>query len=274
MRIQMQRLTKEQIMNKNSGARHTGCLDGKGVLTRIHATAQAGHALLVVALLAGIIFSGVLMGSCTAQNQGGAAKPAGVDGQGSMAGEGDNVMTQDDQQNDQTLPTGVMVAKDDMSGDEPSDVPSDMPSDMPGKADGVLAKDAVMEWTGPRLAGTLSPYLAFTQQDYALAKESGKIILLYFYADWCPSCIAEQPRAHAAFDALNDPSIVGFRVNYRDAGTDDAEAGLAKEFGITVQHTKVILKGDDRLLKSLESWDRQRYLDELQKAKDGSTASE
>ncbi|HLD06129.1 MAG TPA: TlpA disulfide reductase family protein [Candidatus Nanoarchaeia archaeon] len=121
-------------------------------------------------------------------------------------------------------------------------------------------------YAGAVLAGSASPYLAFTMQDYEKAKAEGKVILLNFYASWCPICRAEEPEALAAFNELDQEKVIGFRVNYRDSETDDAEQALAKEFGIPYQHTKVILKDGKQLLKAPDSWDKERYLAEIAKA--------
>jgi len=57
--------------------------------------------------------------------------------------------------------------------------------------------------------------------------------------------------------------VVGFRVNYNDGETDSFEEGLAREFGIAYQHTKVIIQDGERVLKSPETWNKDRYLSEL-----------
>lgn len=160
------------------------------------------------------------------------------------------------------------------------------------KADGIIAKDdgttfgsdgKVVESTqtdgesgtsgmgttgyaGEVLAGTGSTkYVDFNKADYDKALKEKKKILLYFYANWCPLCKAEQPETFAAFNELNDSDLIGFRVNYKDSDTDDDEEALAKELGIAYQHTKVILKDKQKVLKAPDSWDRQRYLTELKK---------
>lgn len=134
----------------------------------------------------------------------------------------------------------------------------------------MMKKDeAVMEkslYTGKVLAGTeATKYLDFNKADYDKALKEKKKILLYFYANWCPICKKEQPETFAAFNELNDPDLIGFRVNYRDSDTDSDEEALAKQFGVSYQHTKVILKDGQRVLKAPDSWDKQRYLDELRK---------
>jgi len=125
--------------------------------------------------------------------------------------------------------------------------------------------DAMMVYSGNVIAGTTTPYIEFNKADYEEALENGDIILLNFYASWCPVCQAEQPEAFAAFNGLDLDNVVGFRVNYKDSDTDSYEQDLAKEFGITYQHTKVILKDGVRVLKAPDSWDSERYIEEIEK---------
>jgi len=119
-------------------------------------------------------------------------------------------------------------------------------------------------FSGKVLAGTASPYIEFNKADYEKALSENKKILLYFYASWCPICKKEQPELFAAFNELNDPNIVGFRVSYND-NEDADEKSLAKQFGVAYQHTKVILKDGKLAAKYPDSWNKQRYLDELMK---------
>lgn len=131
----------------------------------------------------------------------------------------------------------------------------------------MMKNESMMEYSykGKILAGTASPYIEFSKDDYENALRENKKILLYFYASWCPICQKEQPEVFAAFSELNDPNLVGFRVNYRDGGDDADEKALAKQFGVAYQHTKVILKDGKQAAKYPDSWDKQRYFDELAK---------
>ena len=134
---------------------------------------------------------------------------------------------------------------------------------------GGLMKEAgamkIEGYSGNVLAGKTSPYLEFNKADYDKAISENKIILLYFYANWCPICRLEQPETFAAFNELNSTNIIGFRVNYKDSETDNDEVALAKEFGVSYQHTKVIIKDGIKTLKAPDSWDKERYLEELNK---------
>ena len=117
---------------------------------------------------------------------------------------------------------------------------------------------------GTLLAGTATPLYDFTQAQYDEALKSGKTILLYFYAKWCPICREETANAlYPAFNQLNTDKLVGFRVNFKDDDTDENEVALARKFGVLYQHTKVILKPDSSSQKFPDSWNLARYLSEI-----------
>ena len=64
----------------------------------------------------------------------------------------------------------------------------------------------------------------------------------------------------------------GIDIEYQTVGvldlvrTDADEKNLAREFGVAYQHTKVLLKNGKRILKSPETWDKARYLKEINTA--------
>jgi len=121
-------------------------------------------------------------------------------------------------------------------------------------------------FSGQVLAGNSSPLLDFNQADYEKTLSSNKLIVLYFYANWCPICREEVPKLYAAFNELTSDRVIGFRVNYNDSDTDSDEKNLAREFGIAYQHSKVFLRNSQRILKSPESWDKDRYTREINSA--------
>lgn len=71
----------------------------------------------------------------------------------------------------------------------------------------------------------------------------GKRRILFFYANWCPICRPADVDIRENIAKLPSDVVV-FRVNYNDTDTDDDEKMLAKEYGITYQHTFVQVDGN------------------------------
>lgn len=135
--------------------------------------------------------------------------------------------------------------------------------------DAMVKKDeetSMVKYSGTVLAGTSAPLLDFNKADFDAAVKTDKVVVLYFFANWCPICIKEFPIMQSAFNELTTNQVVGFRVNYNDNQTDADEKALAREHGVAYQHTKVLLKNGRQILKSPESWAKDRYLAEITKA--------
>lgn len=105
------------------------------------------------------------------------------------------------------------------------------------KDETVMLKD---ETTGTKSDETMMPkdnkYISFSPD--GLANSASNRRVLFFYANWCPTC---QP-ADASFTtntAQIPTDVTVIRVNYNDTQTDQAEKDLAKKYGITYQHTFV-----------------------------------
>ena len=131
------------------------------------------------------------------------------------------------------------------------------------KEDGAM----MVKYTGTVLAGKSAPLLDFTKTDYDAAMKSDKLVVLYFYANWCPICKEEVASAlYPAFNELTTDKVVGIRISYKDSETDSDEKALAVQYGIPYQHTKVFLKNGNQILKAPDSWNKMRYLDEINKA--------
>lgn len=137
------------------------------------------------------------------------------------------------------------------------------------KSEDIMMKDgAVPKFSGTVLAGSKSPLIDFNKADYDLALKTNKLIVLYFYANWCPICKAEVANSlYPVFNALTTDEVIGFQVGFNDNQTDKDEKGLASQFGVPYQHTKVFVKNGQRILKSPEQWNEARYLSEINKAK-------
>lgn len=62
--------------------------------------------------------------------------------------------------------------------------------------------------------------------------------VLFFYANWCPTCRpANESFTNNVAQLPDDVTLI--RVNYNDSDTDQTEKDLAKKYGVTYQHTFV-----------------------------------
>lgn len=128
-------------------------------------------------------------------------------------------------------------------------------------ADKPAPEEAV--FSGTVLSGKKSKLLEFNKIDYDAALRTEKLIVIYFYADWCPICQAELPNLYAAFNELETDKVIGFRVNFNDDQTDMDEKNLAREFGIAYQHAKIFISKGRRVLKAEDPWQKDQYLEKI-----------
>lgn len=85
-------------------------------------------------------------------------------------------------------------------------------------------------------------YVGYSSDSYEKAKEEGKVVMLYFTANWCPTCQAQEPVNIKAFEELKEDSdIVIFKIHILDSETTDEAEELAEEFKVRLQHTYVII---------------------------------
>lgn len=82
-------------------------------------------------------------------------------------------------------------------------------------------------------------YDAYSPEKLALAKNHKT--LLFFKADWCPSCVTADQTLNREFAAIpKDLAIL--KVSY------DTEIALRKKYGVTIQHTFVQVDAQGNLL--------------------------
>lgn len=103
--------------------------------------------------------------------------------------------------------------------------------------DAVMEKgeDAMMEESDDKMMAD-SKYVPYTKS--ALEKASSGKRVLYFYANWCPTCVPADKNFSANVDKIPD-GVTLIRVNYNDPDTDAEEKALANQYKVTYQHTFV-----------------------------------
>ncbi len=85
-------------------------------------------------------------------------------------------------------------------------------------------------------------YVAYSDERFAAAADSVRVY--FFHASWCPTCIAAD-RQFTQRAAEVPMGVIVFKIDY------DTAADLKKEFGITYQHTFVVV---DRAGKLVRKW--------------------
>lgn len=107
------------------------------------------------------------------------------------------------------------------------------------------------------MAESDAKYVQYQKAGYEQIADTRHV--LFFYANWCPTCQPVDRELQAEMDNL---PLTVVRVNYNDDQTDSDEEALADELGITYQHTYVLIEngevvtrwnggGVDRLLSEL-----------------------
>ena len=66
---------------------------------------------------------------------------------------------------------------------------------------------------------------------YTLSGYKGSVILLRFWADWCPSCKDEMPKIDEVFKDLKDKGLYVFGVNVKQG--EQAVSAFVKEYDIS-----------------------------------------
>lgn len=96
-----------------------------------------------------------------------------------------------------------------------------------------------------------------------LAETSDQRRVLFFYANWCPTC--RPADADLRTNETRIPADVRvIRINYNDSETDPGEKTLAEKYQITYQHTFVQIDADGNPVTSWNGGDTRELLNNLQ----------
>lgn len=118
--------------------------------------------------------------------------------------------------------------------------------DKQSEQDSMMQKDGSAQKGQDAMMKDGSRYLAY--EDGVLENTADKKRVLFFYANWCPTCIPADKNFQTNGDKIPE-DVVLIRVNYNDTDTDANEKALAEKYGITYQHTFVQIDGKGNVVK-------------------------
>ncbi len=126
---------------------------------------------------------------------------------------------------------------------KPSDPAMAKPSDtmMAKPSDTALAKpsDAMTKPAGAMASGA---YLTLADYQASMAMHAGDKVVYFFHATWCPDCKAADTEL-TTMPAKIPAGVTIVKVDY------DTNVALRQKFGVTMQHTYVLLDKDGNAAK-------------------------
>ncbi len=125
----------------------------------------------------------------------------------------------------------------------PSDTMMSHPSDtmMSHPSDTAMAKptDAMTKPSGAMAAGA---YLTLADYQATMAMHAGTKVVYFFHATWCPDCKAADTEL-TTMPAKIPAGVTIVKVDY------DTNLALRQKYGVTIQHTYVLLDGSGNEVK-------------------------
>lgn len=104
-------------------------------------------------------------------------------------------------------------------------------------------------------------YVAYSPTVLADSADTRRV--LFFYANWCPICKPADAEFQKRISEIpSDVTLI--RVNYNDSDTDAEEQALADKYGVTYQHTFILLNKDGGKVKTWNGGGMDMLLSELQ----------
>lgn len=100
----------------------------------------------------------------------------------------------------------------------------------------------------------------YTQDKLDALNEAGKPALVFIYADWCPTCRAQEKILNELLPTDEFKGIATLRVDF------DAQKPVVKAFGVRYQSTFIVFKGGREVARVTGETDRDKIAALLRKA--------
>lgn len=135
---------------------------------------------------------------------------------------------------------GIVYSRNASSGSNKAMESSDVAMEKP--TDAMMEKKDAMEKPADAMMMNESRYMDYTRVAFDSAKSKKRVY--FFHASWCPTCKAANAEILGNLDGIPEDVIV-FKTDY------DSNAELKKQYGITYQHTFVLV---DDMGKEVKKW--------------------
>lgn len=100
----------------------------------------------------------------------------------------------------------------------------------------------------------------YTQEKLDALNKAGKPALVFIYADWCPTCRAQDKILGELLPTDEFKGITTLRVNF------DAQKTVVRAFGARYQSTLIVFKNGREVSRVTAETDRERIAELLRKA--------
>lgn len=100
----------------------------------------------------------------------------------------------------------------------------------------------------------------YTQEKLDALNKSGKPTLVFIYADWCPTCKAQEKILNTLLPTNEFKGITTLRVDF------DAQKPVVSAFGVKYQSTLIVFKGGKEVARVTGETNRDHIADLLRKS--------
>lgn len=116
------------------------------------------------------------------------------------------------------------------------------------------------------LLATLFPLFAhavgepYTQEKMDSLNKAGQSTLVFVYADWCPTCKAQEKILNELLPTAEFKGLATLKVNF------DKQKTVLRAFGVKYQSTFILFKGGKEVVRVTAETDRERIAEWLRQA--------
>jgi thioredoxin 1 len=91
-------------------------------------------------------------------------------------------------------------------------------------------------------------YSDLTDEGFDAVVASSKLVVVFFKANWCPTCRAQEPVNREVFsEYVGDERVAIFVGNFADPEETDFDKEIQSRYGVSYQHTFLFIKNGEEV---------------------------